>query len=75
MKPSRWEIKSLLSLSLLVKIILNEKNINCKIVAMAKEAVNKAHELPLSQGLSFEKKLFWSTFATVRIFFCETGKN
>jgi enoyl-CoA hydratase len=34
------------------------------IVAMAKEAVNKAHELPLSQGLSFEKKLFWSTFAT-----------
>lgn len=34
------------------------------IVAMAKEAVNKAYELPLSEGLSFEKKLFWSTFGT-----------
>lgn len=34
------------------------------IVAMAKEAVNKSFEMPLSQGLSFEKKLFWATFAT-----------
>ncbi len=34
---------------------------------MAKEAVNKSFELPLSQGLSFEKKLFWATFATVTL--------
>ena len=46
---------------------ISKENIDNWIVAMAKEAVNKAHELPLSQGLSFEKKLFWSTFATVKI--------
>jgi hypothetical protein len=34
---------------------------------MAKECVNKAYELPLTQGIAYEKKLFWSTFATVRM--------
>ena len=34
---------------------------------MAKECVNKSYEMGLTQGLAYEKKLFWSTFATVRI--------
>jgi len=33
-------------------------------ITMAKEAVNSAYELPLKQGLEYEKRLFWSTFAT-----------
>ena len=33
-------------------------------VAMAKEAVNRAFETPLSEGLRFERRLFHSTFAT-----------
>lgn len=35
------------------------------IVAMAKECVNKSYEMGLTQGLAYEKKLFWSTFGTV----------
>jgi len=35
------------------------------IVRMAKEAVNAALELPLNEGLKYEKKLFHQTFATV----------
>jgi enoyl-CoA hydratase len=35
------------------------------IVRMAKEAVNAALELPLHEGLKYEKKLFHQTFATV----------
>lgn len=34
------------------------------IAAIAKECVNKAHELSLSEGLTFERRLFYSTFAT-----------
>lgn len=34
------------------------------IVAIAKECVNKAHELSLTEGLNYERKLFYSTFAT-----------
>jgi len=34
------------------------------IVAMAKEAVNKAYELTLQEGLHFERRVFHSTFAT-----------
>lgn len=34
------------------------------IVAMAKEAVNEAEQLPLDEGLKYEKKLFYSTFST-----------
>jgi len=33
-------------------------------VAMAKQAVNQAFELPLKEGLLFERNLFYSTFAT-----------
>ena len=34
------------------------------IVAMAKDCVNQAYEAPLSQGNQYEKRVFWSTFAT-----------
>ncbi len=34
------------------------------IVAMAKEAVNKAYETTLAEGVHFERRLFHSTFAT-----------
>ncbi|EFP09430.1 CRE-ECH-6 protein [Caenorhabditis remanei] len=34
------------------------------IVQMAKEAVNKAYELTLQEGLHFERRLFHTTFAT-----------
>ena len=30
----------------------------------AKDCVNKAYELSLSEGLDYEKRVFWSTFAT-----------
>lgn len=33
-------------------------------LSLAKEAVNSAYDLGLHQGLEYEKKLFWSTFAT-----------
>ncbi|XP_058795269.1 probable enoyl-CoA hydratase, mitochondrial [Phymastichus coffea] len=32
-------------------------------VAMAKDSVNKAYETTLQQGLDYEKRLFWGTFA------------
>ncbi len=35
-------------------------------VAMAKEAVNASYEMTLKEGVHFEKRLFHSTFATVR---------
>jgi len=31
---------------------------------MAKECVNKSYELTLAEGVTYEKRLFWSTFAT-----------
>ena len=34
------------------------------VVAIAKECVNKAYELSLAEGLNYERKLFYSTFAT-----------
>jgi enoyl-CoA hydratase len=36
------------------------------VVAMAKECVNQAYETTLTTGINYEKKVFWSTFATVR---------
>ncbi len=33
-------------------------------VAIAKEAVNRAFEMPLAEGLRFERKLFYALFAT-----------
>jgi enoyl-CoA hydratase len=45
---------------------LSEKiNKNSQIsVKMAKECINQAYETHLRQGLDFEKREFWSTFAT-----------
>jgi len=34
------------------------------IIAMAKDCVNHSYELGLQQGLGYEKRVFWSTFAT-----------
>ena len=34
-------------------------------MALAKECVNTADNLPLTDGLKYEKKVFYSTFATV----------
>lgn len=34
------------------------------IVAMAKECVNKSFDLSLSEGVNYERKIFYSTFAT-----------
>lgn len=31
---------------------------------MAKDAVNEAYELGLTEGIKFEKRVFWGTFAT-----------
>lgn len=42
------------------------------IAAMVKEAVNAAEQLPLDQGLRLERRLFHSTFATVRA--CRAGR-
>lgn len=36
------------------------------VIAMAKEATNAAYELTLAEGVRFERRLFHSTFATVR---------
>ena len=33
-------------------------------VMMAKEAINRAYELPLAEGVLFERRLFHSLFAT-----------
>ncbi|RUS28018.1 hypothetical protein BC938DRAFT_482453 [Jimgerdemannia flammicorona] len=35
-------------------------------VQMIKEAINQSYELPLSSGLRFERRLFQSTFGTLR---------
>lgn len=43
------------------KIASNSKPIN----AMAKEAVNKAYEMSLNEGLEVERRLFHASFATV----------
>jgi len=35
------------------------------IVIAGKDCVNTAYETTLSQGINYEKKLFWATFGTV----------
>ncbi|KAJ1560307.1 putative enoyl-CoA hydratase, mitochondrial [Nowakowskiella sp. JEL0078] len=47
-----------------VKIAATIAEYSQPIVVMAKEAVNKAYETTLSEGLNFERRLFHSTFAT-----------
>lgn len=52
---------------LLDKAIKTAENISEKsklVVNMAKEAVNTAYETTLAEGIHFEKKIFYSTFAT-----------
>ncbi|XP_046854756.1 enoyl-CoA hydratase, mitochondrial-like [Xenia sp. Carnegie-2017] len=52
---------------LLNKAIKTAENIASKsklIVAMAKDAVNTAYETTLAEGIKFEKKIFYATFAT-----------
>lgn len=34
------------------------------VVAMAKDCVNKSQELPLTEGINYERQIFYSTFAT-----------
>jgi enoyl-CoA hydratase/carnithine racemase len=31
---------------------------------MAKDAINASYELGLTEGVKYEKRVFWSTFAT-----------
>lgn len=45
------------------------------IVGMAKEAVNKAYELSLNEGLDYEKKLFYMSFGMVRFLMKEDRKE
>ncbi|KZV88845.1 ClpP/crotonase [Exidia glandulosa HHB12029] len=40
-------------------------NYSAPIVAMAKECVNSAADLPLTEGLRFERRMYHATFATV----------
>jgi len=40
------------------------------VIAMAKEAVNAAYEMTQAEGVRFERRLFHSTFATVRVLCC-----
>jgi enoyl-CoA hydratase/carnithine racemase len=45
--------------------LINFLNYFYPLLAIAcKEAVNAAYETTLSQGLDYEKRLFWATFAT-----------
>lgn len=40
-------------------------DLSLPIVMMAKEAVNRSYEVSLSEGVHFERRLFYSTFGTV----------
>jgi enoyl-CoA hydratase len=39
-------------------------DLSAPIVAMAKETVNRAFEMPLAEGLRYERRLFHAMFAT-----------
>ena len=47
-----------------VKIAEKIASFSMPIVAMAKESVNRAFEMPLGEGLRFERRLFHAMFAT-----------
>ena len=47
-----------------VKVAARIADMSMPAVAMAKEAVNRAFELGLAEGVRFERRLFQSTFAT-----------
>ena len=42
------------------KIAAHSKTLGC----MVKDSVNQAYEMPLKQGLDYEKRMFWGSFAT-----------
>ncbi len=47
-----------------VKVADRIGGMSAPVVAMAKEAINRAHETTLAEGVLFERRLFQSTFAT-----------
>ncbi len=47
-----------------VKIAEKIASFSAPIVAMAKESVNRAYDMPLGEGLRFERRLFHAMFAT-----------
>jgi enoyl-CoA hydratase len=47
-----------------VKVAGKIASLSRPIVLMAKEAVNRAYETTLAEGVRFERRLFHSTFAT-----------
>lgn len=47
-----------------VKVATTIASYSRPIVSIAKESVNKSQELSLREGLTFERRMFWSTFAT-----------
>jgi enoyl-CoA hydratase len=51
-------------LSEAVKIAERIAGMSRPIAMMVKEAVNRAYETPLAEGVRFERRLFHSTFAT-----------
>jgi len=47
-----------------VKVAEQIAGLSMPAVAMAKECINRAYETPLAEGVLFERRLFYSTFAT-----------
>ena len=47
-----------------IKVAGRVADMSAPVVAMAKEAINRAFEITLAEGVRFERRLFQSTFAT-----------
>ncbi len=47
-----------------IKVARRVADMSAPVVAMAKEAINRAFEITLAEGVRFERRLFQSTFAT-----------
>ncbi len=47
-----------------IKVASRVADMSAPVVAMAKEAINRAFEITLAEGVRFERRLFQSTFAT-----------
>ena len=47
-----------------IKTATKIANFSQPVIAMAKDTVNQAYNAHLEQGLQYEKRVFWSTFAT-----------
>jgi len=48
-----------------VKIAEKIASLSKPVVSLAKEAINTGYEVPLQEGLHFEKRIFHTTFALV----------